>query len=53
MNDKKTDDKKMPIDENIELSYEEKVQGQLDCLKKANEVLRKVIERHESQRNRN
>lgn len=48
-------DKKMKenVEENIELTHQEKLEGQLECLRQANEILRKVIERHESQRNRN
>jgi uncharacterized protein YjgD (DUF1641 family) len=48
-NNKKQDE----IDESIELSYEEKLQGQLDCLKEMNKILKGAIERHETNRNNN
>lgn len=36
------------VTDEVELSYEEKIQGQPDCLKKMNGILRGAIKRHES-----
>ena len=52
MIDKKDKDKEQEkIDENTELSYEEKLEGQLKCLKEMNRILRGALERHEINRN--
>lgn len=52
MSDKKDNEEKV-LDENVELSYDEKVSGQLDCLKEMNKILKGAIERHETNRNNN
>lgn len=44
-------DEKEKIDENIKLSYEGKLEGQLECLKEMNRILRGALERHEINRN--
>ena len=46
MTDKKEDEQEK-IDENIELSYQEKLIGQLECLKEMNKILNGALERHE------
>lgn len=47
----KDNKKQDEINENVELSYEEKLQGQLECLREMNKILRGAIKRHETQRN--
>ena len=39
------------IDESAELSYEGKLQGQLECLREMNKILKGVVERYETNRN--
>jgi hypothetical protein len=49
---KKTDNKKQEkIEEDIELTAQEKLEGQLECLREMNKILRGVVERHEANRN--
>lgn len=39
------------LDETIELTYQEKIEGQLACLKEMNRILNGIVERHEANRN--
>jgi len=47
MSDNEKEQKK--IEENIELSYEEKLEGQLECLKEMNKILKGIVERHDEE----
>ena len=44
---KENDKKQEKIEENIELSYHEKIVGQLECLRKINKILKNIIEDNE------
>jgi len=48
MKDKKVDKEQKQIDEQAELTNEEKIQGQLDSLREMNKILKGAMERHET-----
>jgi hypothetical protein len=41
------------LDESVELSSQEKLEGQVRCLREMNKILKGAIERHETNRNNN
>ena len=55
MNDNKNNknNEREIIDENIKLSDQEKLEGQLRCLQEMNKILKGAMERHEIDRNNN
>jgi hypothetical protein len=49
----KDDKQKDQVDESIDLTHQEKIEGQLECLKEMNRILKGAIERHETNRDNN
>lgn len=53
MKDSKPINEQDTLDESIELSSQEKLEGQVRCLHEMNKILKGAIERHETNRNNN
>jgi hypothetical protein len=49
----KNDKSQEKVEESAELTHQEKIEGQLECLKEMNKILKGAIERHETNRNNN
>jgi translation initiation factor 2B subunit (eIF-2B alpha/beta/delta family) len=49
----KDNKKQEKVDESAELTYQQKIEGQLECLREMNKILKGVVKRYEATRNNN